>query len=388
MTLPLFQDDNLKPVITVLTDYPRDDLASDEVRQALITACAVEKLDCFSMDVAAIPGMNTIVAGFKTAQLALNSQMGVGHVFLTNCAPRKNIISARSKGEGVWIGMLPNGVAVLTVASGYALAPFADMIQSGHIRFFESKIPDEGSQFRSRDYFPAAAAHLAAFLRDRVAEIGAEEVSQRVAKGDAASLLDGFDLLGAAVDTDAVTGLPKGTVWYIDNFGNIKLNLVHETLLSFHEVGTNMVIGVGDSVANAVIGSAGFSQGEGILALTRGSSGWTDDKGQDIRFTEIFLRGSSAAQILRDAQPGVQLFAVSKDDLTRAQQMLRDSGLQYIGAHDLYNLYMMSEARLLEMFAHYGLIKDGFDSRPLKKRLDDGSLAAYLQQQDKGRNAA
>lgn len=384
MNFPLLQNGRLKPVITVLTDYPRDDLASDEVRQALISACAEEKLDCFALDVGAIPGMDTVVAGFKAAQLSLNSHMGYGHVFLVNCAPRKNIISARSKGESVVIGILENGVTVLAVDSGYMLAPFAEMVAEGRAVFFESRVPNEGSQFRSRDYFPAAAAQMAAFLRDRMAE-SPEDVTAAWQSGDLSAVLDGFSLLGAPLGGSRVLPLPQGAVWYIDNFGNIKLNLLHETLLELYKPETHIVLAVGDNLAEAVIGTVGFSQGEGILALTRGSSGWKDGKGRDLRFTEVFLRGGSAAGILHDARPGEQIFALSKDDLRQAQQQLRDSGVQYIGAH---NLYMMSEARLLQMFAHFGLIRDGFDSRPLQKKLAEGNLAAFLIGRVSGQDAA
>ena len=70
--IPLLKSDLLKPVIKILTDYPRDDLASDEVEQSLITACAMADLDYFSCDVGAIKAMDTVMAAFKTAQLALN----------------------------------------------------------------------------------------------------------------------------------------------------------------------------------------------------------------------------------------------------------------------------------------------------------------------------
>ncbi len=387
MGLPLIQQDILKPVITILTDYPRDDLASDEVRQALVTSCAMEKLECFSIDVAAIPGMNTVVAGFKSAQLACNSQMGFGHVFLTNCAPRKNIISSRSKGEGVVIGILPNGATVLTVDSGYALAPFANMIRSGQAHFFYSDIPDEGSQFRSRDYFPAASVKLASYIRDAARTVGPTTIKEKLAAGKHADLIADFPLLREKLTIDDVTEMQQGAIWYIDNFGNIKLNLVHEELLKHHAVGTNLIMSVGDSIADAIIGKAGFSQGEGILALTRGSSGWNEGGAEDIRFTEIFLRGSSAANLLQDAAPGEQLFILAKEDLVKAQKMLRDGGVQYIGAH---NLFMMSEARLIHMFAHYRLIKNGIDSRHLQKRLDDGSLVDFLlaKAQDSEQDAA
>ena len=209
MRFPLIQNKTLKPAIKVLTDYPRDDLASDEVHQALVTACAHEELDCFNIDVGAIPGMDTVTAAFKTAQLSLNSQLGYGHVFLTNCAPRKNIISARSKGEGVVIGILPSGVTILTVNSGYALAPFAKMIKDKEAYFFETFIPDEGSQFRSRDFFPVAAAQLGAFLTERLRELEEHKISEMLEHGQLPEILEGFQLLGKPIDIEDVLIMPS-----------------------------------------------------------------------------------------------------------------------------------------------------------------------------------
>ncbi len=374
---PLIQNKVLKPAIKVLTDYPRDDLASDEVYQAMIVACAKENVECFACDVGAIPAMDTVVATFKTAQLALNSQLGYGHVFLTNCAPRKNIISAKSKGEGVVIGILPNGVTLLTVNSGYALAPFVKMIKEGKAHFFESCIPDEGSQFRSRDFFPLAAAQLASFLCKRLHELGEQAIMEMLKHDQLPRILEGFSLLGDAIDVDSVSEMPSGCAWYVDNFGNVKLNILHDDLLRTYDSGSNLVVAVGGSIADAIVGSAGFSQGEGILALTCGSSGWDDGTGKVVRFTEVFLRGGSAANLLSDVSAGEQFYIMSKEDLKSAQGVLRDSGVQYIGSH---NLFMMSEAKLIQMFAHYGLIRNGYDSRVLRKRLKDNSLVSFLQE--------
>src|SRR3989304_2665350 len=129
-----------KPVIKILTDYPRDDLAHDEVQQALVAACARHQVDVFNLDVGAIPGMDTVVAGFKTAQLALNSPLGFGHIFHTNCAPRKNLVSIRSQGEKVVLGMTASGVTMLMVNAGHALAPFYDLAREGAVAFYQTSV--------------------------------------------------------------------------------------------------------------------------------------------------------------------------------------------------------------------------------------------------------
>ena len=366
----LIKDGVLKPVIKILTDYPRDDLASDEVGQALTTACVFEGLDCFAFDVGAVLAMDTVMAAFKTAQLAMNSKLGYGHVFLTNCAPRKNIISSKSKGEGVVIGVLENGVTILTVNSGYALAPFASLIEEGKVHFFESQIPNEGSQFRSRDFFPEAAVKLGIFLRDKLSELGEDAIVSMLAENNLHKMLQNFELVGSEIDKATIAKLPTGAIWYIDNFGNIKLNISHDDIVDIYGVGCSLSVAIGDCIADAMLGGAGFSQGEGILAITCGSSGWAGN-----RFAEIFLRGGSAANILSDASSGEQCYIVAKEDLKNAQRILRDASVQYIANH---NLFMMSEARLIQMFAHYGLIKNGYDTTNLRTMIDKGRLVDFL----------
>ena len=368
---PLVQNGDLKPVLNILTDYPRDDLASDEVRQALVTACAERGVHPFSLDVAAVPGLDTVVAGFKTAQLALNSRLGFGHVIHANCAPRRNIISQHSKGEGVVAGILPNGVALLVVNAGFSLSHFVPFMRAGLVRFFRTSIPDAGSQFRSRDYFPDAMAQLAAFLAHK-----ADDKTAGVLKaGKGHEILQGFPLLGDEVKADEINELSEGAICYIDNFGNIKLNLNHDRIVAQHGEGTQMVVSIGATVMNAVVGKAGFSQGEGELALTRGSSGWKTPDGKDMRFTEIFLRGGSAAASFSKIHTGDQVLGVSFNDMKKIFAALKESGLKKIGNLDLY---LMSEAQILQLLAARGLVRDGFDTAPLQKALAGNSLLKAL----------
>lgn len=371
---PLLKKNGLKPYLKILTDYPRDDLASDEVQQALVTACAAHNIDPFNIDVGAVPGMDTVTAGFKTAQLAMNSKLGFGHIIHTNCAPRKNIISTESKGEGVVLGVLPNGVCLLTVSSGYSLAPFYGLIESGAVKFFHTRIPDAGSQFRSRDYFPDATARLARYLQDLAAEKTPEEISKAIESGHGHQLLEEFEYIGDPVDQNWFNELPEGGIWYIDNFGNIKLNIPHNDLVDQYDPGSALMVAINDTIVDAIVGTAGFSQGEGILALTRGSSGWSNG-GQETRFTEIFLRGGSAAKMFSTIKPGAQVQIISKKDLYRCVEQIRSSGLKKIATLDLY---MFSEAKLIELLAIEGLIENGFKADKLRAALDAGTLVEQI----------
>lgn len=377
--LPLVFEGALRPAIKILTDYPRDDLASDEVQQALVTACAKHRVQPYNLDVGAVPAMDTIVSGFKTAQLAINSSLGFGHILHTNCAPRRNIVTNKSKGEGVVLGFLENGVCLLTVNSGYTLSPFYELMKEGRIKLFETHIPDSGSQFRSRDYFPEGTAHLAAFLQQQLDQLGEDKIKQICANNDAETLFDGFELLGKELTLDHITPLPKSLVWYIDNFGNLKLNITHAELEEYHNAGDILSLVIGDKVVDAIIGKAGFSQGEGIIALTCGSSGWGDENSTNGQLTEVFLRGGSAAEQFKDhVHPGARIFGVKKKDLQNALQIIRENEIQAIGKRDML---FLSEAKLVQVIADdLGLIENGFDCRKLRAAIENGEFAELLKQ--------
>lgn len=376
-TPPLLRDGQLSPVIKVLTDYPRDDLASDEVHQALVTALAMHRVIPANVDVGAITGLDTVAAGFKTAQLALNSRLGLGHVIYTNCAPRKHIISTRSKGEKMVIGVTATGVVLLTVNSGFTLSPLKPLAEAGQVALFESLIPDEGSQFRSRDFFPDATAATARHLIERVSAIGADAAAALVADGRGAELLAGLALLGEPLDLSHIADMPKGHVWYVDNFGNMKLNVDYQWLVDRYGRGRELVVAVNDRIARPQLTGAGFSQGEGVLALTEGSSGWPNAEGRAVRFTELFLRGGRAADVLGGVAPGTAVIGLALDDLNRASDQLRaaDPGIM----HRL-NLMNVSEPQLIEVLEMAGLIHDGFDTTRLQTVLaEPGGLVAHLQ---------
>ncbi len=373
--IPLLKSGKLYPSIQILTDYPRDDLASDEVRQALVSATAIHDLDFHNIDVAAVNGMDTVMAGFKTAQLSLNSKLGFGHVFHTNCAPRKNIVSDKSKGEGVVVCILPSGASLLLVNSGYTLAPLFDLVKSGKVRFFQTHIKDAGSQFRSRDFFPDATVLLSKFLVKQMEELGEDKITNLLNTGKGHELLSGFELLGEEINSDDINQLPMGSVYYIDNFGNIKTNIDHEELLSIYSQGTIVTTVIGNTVVDAIIGSAGFSQGEGIIALTKGSSGWKNSKSEEFRFTEIFLRGGSAKNSFGSVNPGDQIILIAKSDMKAALLHLQDAGVRQLDGRDIF---LFSQAELLRLFVHHKLIVNGYDASNLKEAIANNNLASYF----------
>lgn len=369
------QSGRLTPVLKILTDYTRDDLAHDEVHQALVTACLQRGVPFANLDVGAIPGLDTVTAGFKTAQLMLNSGLGYGHIFHTNCAPRKNIVSVRSQGEKIVLGMTQNGTVLLAVNAGYTLAPFYESVQAGDMTFYQTSVPDSGSQFRSRDYFPDAMAELAVHLGAQMEALGRDKIKALLQEKKFDQIFKGLSYIGEPLKSTALPQLPMGAVVYVDNFGNIKLNCRHARLLGHHPVGTTLVVSLGNTVSDAIVGDVGFSQGEGIIALTAGSSGWSIGSDEKKAFTEIFLRGGRAESMFKGFRTGDPVLAVRKEDLSRVIDILREASREVSDKLDLYNI---SESRIIQLLAWARLIRDGFDTSELQKALVKGDLLQRL----------
>jgi len=145
-------------------------------------------------------------------------------------------------------------------------------------------------------------------------------------------------------------------------------------LTSQYEPGETLILSVNDKIAETVVGKAGFSLGEGILALTKGSSGWRCN-GSDMRLTEVFLRGGSAAQAFKGVKPGDQITILSKRDLSAVIDQIRDAGLKKLRTLDLY---IFSEAQLVKLLAIEGLIENGFKTDSLRQALKNGTLLERL----------
>jgi len=146
--------------------------------------------------------------------------------------------------------------------------------------------------------------------------------------------------------------------------------------LEWHEQGRTLVVRIGDRIGQALVAGQGFSQGEGVMAITRGSSGWRDGEGVERRFAEIFLRGGSAARAFGGVRPGDAVHAVDLADLQAASAVLRAGDRAAI--HDL-GLAHMTEPQLIDLFVQAGLIRDGFNPTRLRRALTSDCLIDYLQ---------
>jgi hypothetical protein len=252
-------------LVHVVADYgPAGDLAFAEVAQRLVAAIPT------AMVVATPVGpFDTLAAGFVVAQLAL-AEGPQARVVFHNVAPRRDETGARraNEGERFTVGEAANGALIVGPNSGHSLAFVRDAVS---LRYLD--IPAAGSQFRSRDFLPAAVG--------------------RLVEGDRGAV-------GDPVPADLLPEVPAGVVAYTDGYGNLKTT--HDSLPA--DEGERVLVRIGHAATTAIVSEGSFSVPEGELALAPGSSGWPLPEGGERRFLELFLRGASAAARLGHPAPG------------------------------------------------------------------------------------
>lgn len=250
-------------LLTVVADYGVGDLAFAEVRQRL--AVLLPEADVTAIPV---PPFDTVSAGFCVAQLAFG-EGPVDRVVYANVAPRQDEDRPRkdNAGEALAAARLESGVLVVGVAAGSSLSFLAD--EGVPVRTVD--VPDAGSQFRSRDVFPAAVAALA--------------------RGD-----DG--LLGELI---TVGRAPTRSVVYTDGYGNLKTSWFEAPALN----GTPVRVRIGTAVGEAVVSDGVFTVPAGAVSFAPGSSGWPRGDGTGDRVSyELFARGGNAADLFGNPASG------------------------------------------------------------------------------------
>ncbi|HEX8631409.1 MAG TPA: hypothetical protein VF755_24885 [Catenuloplanes sp.] len=241
-------------LLTVVADYGTGDLAFAEVRQRLALLLPEAEVTAIP-----VPPFDTVSAGFCVAQLAFGAGPA-DRVIYANVAPRQDVDQPRedNAGERLVAARLPSGVLVVGVAAGSSLSFLAD--EGVPLRAVE--VPDAGSQFRSRDVFPAAVASLA--------------------RGE-------DDLLGAPV---TVASPPQRCVVYVDGYGNLKTSWYDPPAPS----GTRVRVRIGEHTGEAVVSDGVFTVPAGEVSFAPGSSGWPH-QGADRACYELFARGANAAEL-------------------------------------------------------------------------------------------
>jgi S-adenosylmethionine hydrolase len=243
--------------ISLIADYGTGDPAFAEVKQQLLMGIPQAQIHELS-----VPPFSTLATGFWIAQLGLNPGPAERFIY-HNCAPRQDDPEARrdNEGEGLTYALLTNGVKVVGVNAGYTLS----FIKNHAKELYTVNVSRGGSQFRSRDVFPPAAAAIAH---------------------------NDLSLLGNSIEPSQLPDAPLNRIAWIDGYGNIKTTVPAHTLNLEPE--TKIVIRIGDIVSDAIYSDGSFRVPEGTLAFAPGSSGWIGTDGQPLRWMELFLRGGSA----------------------------------------------------------------------------------------------
>jgi hypothetical protein len=210
-----------------------------------------------------IKSFDTISTGFAVAQISLAPKelRPANMLVFANTAPRKDHSDPKknNEGEGLLYAKLKNGVDLVAVNSGFSLSFLRDEIAE----LWSTNAKQEGSQFRSRDFFPAVV-HAAV----------AGDFSFRLKQLDA---------------SQSVPAPPPSAVAYIDSFGNLKTTIRSgDPIVNSIASGTRLRVRIGSIIRAATIATGSFNVMEGDLALAPGSSGY------ERPYWELFTRGSSA----------------------------------------------------------------------------------------------
>ncbi len=250
----------MSSLVHLVCDYAHGDMAWAEIVAAL--CCKLH--DDTRIHATSVHAFDTISTGFIVAQLALTSKQlrPTNMLVFANTAPRRDRKEARpnNEGEGLLFATLKNGVQVLAVNSGHSLS----FVKNDMQELWSTNVEEQGSQFRSRDFFPQAVSK--------------------------ASRSDFSFIKNKLTIADIVPDEPKEVVGYVDSFGNIKTTIrTGDSKLENLTPGTRLKISIGPQVKTATVATGSFNILEGDLAFSPGSSG------HEKRYWELFKRGGSAA---------------------------------------------------------------------------------------------
>lgn len=249
-------------LVHIIADYGTGDLAFAEVVQRI----KIHLPDAEPVLVP-VPPFCTLAAGFCIAQLGLHTGPP-GTLIYHNVAPREDDEEARPEnaGERLAYARLPTGIRVIGVNSGYALSFIKDVAE----KFRWAASPAQGSQFRSRDVFPQAAAAIALGLPTA---------------------------LGDEIDAHALPSPPSSVIAYVDGYGNLKTTIAHNAKKIRR--GKRMRVRINGFEHEAIVNDGTFAVRQGELAFAPGSSGWKTGQQGELRWMEIFLRGGNAWDLFK-----------------------------------------------------------------------------------------
>ena len=257
-------------LVHIIADYGFGDLAFAEV---------VQRIKFYLPDaepiLTPVPAFATLAAGFCIAQLGLNDSPA-GTIIYHNVAPREDDeqVRAGNAGERLAFARLPTGVRVIGVNAGYAFS----FVRDAATELCWAAVAAEGSQFRSRDLFPQAAAAIALGQPDALAE---------------------------KIPPSDIPDVPQNRIAYIDGYGNLKTTIKHDA--NNVRSGSSVRLRIGDTEQEAIASDGSFAVEPGQLAFAPGSSGWSNAQGDQTRWMELFLRSGSASELFNRPSVGATI---------------------------------------------------------------------------------
>ncbi len=141
---------------------------------------------------------STIETGFWIAQEGLHSEHK-NLVIFSNTAPRGDITWHGENRQYFVCGILDNNIPIFAVNAGYNLSFVKDKLKGLWI----VNCPNEGTQFRSRDYYPEAA--------------------MAILDGDTA-------IIGKEVAISDIPDIPAFRIASVDGYGNLKTTIKRSQL--------------------------------------------------------------------------------------------------------------------------------------------------------------
>jgi len=259
-------------ILHIIADYTPGDLAVAEI----ISAIAHDLPEQWQWHFTSTQSFDTLGTGFCVGQIALHEEplRAQKTMIYANCAPRLDQGVEKRKdneGEGLFLGVLKNGIRIVAVNSRYSLSFIRDELAE----LWRVEVPRSGSQFRSRDSFPPIVG--------------------QVARGDLS-----FPRTRLSNPMEVIPEAPKGVIAYRDSFGNMKTTYRSgDKELAELKEGQEIYLEIGNKQHPAIVATGSFHVRQGYIAFAPGSSGHRN------RFWEIFKRGDSAWKAFGQPNTGV-----------------------------------------------------------------------------------
>jgi len=257
------------PNIVIIADYGTGDPSFTEVMLQLKNLIPNATIIPQST-----PPFSTLNTGFWIYQIALTANIKNAYIF-SNTAPRKEDKNAQKNngGEKLMYAKLKNGFEIVAVNARYVFSFVRQYIKD--FRFVN--IANEGSQFRSRDFYPKAVAQM----------INKEN-----------------SFLGSKGNITLIPQIPNNMISSIDGYGNIKTT-ARASQVRF-KPGQTIIIEIHNQKHLAIYTDGVFHVKDGELAFAPGSSGHDD------KFMEIFVRGGSAYRLFDNPEVEEEFIVLEK----------------------------------------------------------------------------